>query len=151
MKTGYQGREFLGWMSPISPVNLPSKARVLAGIPPFNDDLVNDLVNESIRGSISTKNATSYAFLHPPKGLAKALDWSKYGSGKLDLRGSLSAEKLASRNSMAHVFAILFGGYDLTVMFFSRNLSLISSTGFSFSFFFLAVSFTSTTNITLFR
>ena len=129
LKTEHQGEDYLGWLSPISPINLPTKARALAGIPPYLPN--NDFVKETIRGSISTLNATSYSFFHPPKGLAKALDWSKYRSEIKDLRESLSCEKFAM-NYRPHMFAVLFGGYGIFVFlkqfvdhFLNDNLTII--------------------------
>ncbi len=49
-------RDFVGSMSPLSPLSLPKQKKKLAGI---------------------DQRATRYAFIHPPKGLAAALDWAQ--------------------------------------------------------------------------
>lgn len=49
-------RDFVGVMSPLSPLSLPKQKKKLAGI---------------------DERATRYAFIHPPKGLAGSLDWAQ--------------------------------------------------------------------------
>ena len=124
MKEGYTpGEKFEGWMSPLAPVNLPAKARALAGIPsvkPYTDFMT---FSEDI--TISNKPATSYAFFHPPKGLAKKLDWSSYGRVQGN-RFALHRSPSLEANPMARVFAILFGGYD-------SNLSCLQQSSIHFT------------------
>ncbi len=54
LKEGRESEDWVGFMSPISNLSLPSKVKERAGI---------------------KQNATQFAFLHPPRGLAGALDW----------------------------------------------------------------------------
>ena len=53
----YDSKQYIeGFMSPVSPLTLPPKGKQKAGI---------------------GKHATTYAFLHPPAGLAKLINWEK--------------------------------------------------------------------------
>ena len=51
-----QKKDFVGAMSPLSPLSLPKERKKLAGI---------------------DERATRYAYIHPPKGLAGTLDWGR--------------------------------------------------------------------------
>lgn len=81
-------QEFIGFMSPLSRVTLPRASREKAGIP---------------------GNALWCAYLHPPSGLGKIIDWQKYKDLEIDDDGSTEVltfwelQMMLGINRMMHV------------------------------------------------
>ena len=88
---------FSGWMSPASEVSLPPAIKEMAGIP---------------------LNAQHYAFMHPPMGLADAIDWEDPFTSSDEFNTSPTSLRLSKYNSStlvvnedAMIDATFLGGF----------------------------------------